>query len=275
VRFAVDLPPFGDFADPAAVLDLAVAAEAAGWDAFFLWDHVARADTALPVADAWIDLAAVAAATTRIRIGPMVTPLARRRPWVVARQTVTLDRLSAGRLILGVGLGNDRGRELSTFGEETDPRARARLLDESLDVLTALWAGEPTTYAGERLRVDGARFLPTPLQRPRIPIWVGGEWPNRAPLRRAARYDGVFPVGVDRLTPDDVADLVAYVRAHRAPDAGPFDVVVSGRGGAHHDGSPADLAALAAAGVTWWVESLQPDDAPADARALVAAGPPR
>jgi probable F420-dependent oxidoreductase len=275
VRFAVDLPPFGDFAEPATVVELAVAAEEAGWDGFFLWDHVMRSDTSLPVSDAWVILAAVASATSRIRIGPMVTPLPRRRPWVVARQTATLDRLSGGRLTLGVGIGNDRGRELSAFGEETDPKARGRLLDEALDVVTGLWSGDPVSYAGERFRVDGARFVPTPVQRPRVPIWVGGEWPNRPPLRRAARYDGAFPVGADRFDADDVKRLLAIVREHRAPDAGPFDVVLSGRGGAHHDGTQADIGALGDAGVTWWVETLQPDDSLSAGRALVTAGPPR
>jgi probable F420-dependent oxidoreductase len=275
VRFAVDLPPFGEFAEPATVVELAVAAEEAGWDGFFLWDHVMRADTSLPVSDAWVILAAVACATSRIRIGPMVTPLPRRRPWIVARQAATLDRLSGGRLVLGVGIGNDRGRELSAFGEETDPKARGLLLDESLDVITGLWSGEQVSYAGERLRVDDARFVPTPVQRPRVPIWAGGEWPNRAPLRRAARYDGAFPVGVERFDAADVARLLDVVREHRAPDAGPFDVVLSGRGGAHHDGTPADLAGLAEAGLTWWVEALEPADTFAAGRALVTAGPPR
>ena len=275
MRYAVDLPPFGAFAEPSALVELAVAAEEAGWDGLFVWDHVVRVDNSLPVADPWVALAAVAAATSRIRLGPMVTPLARRRPWVVARQSVTLDRLSGGRLVLGVGLGNDHGRELSAFGEETDPVARAALLNESLDVLTALWSGEPTTHHGDRLTVDGIRFLPAPVQRPRIPIWVAGEWPNRAPMRRAARYDGAFPFATKPFTTDDVATLLGIVERHRPPGAGPFDLVVSGRGGAHHDGTPADLEALEAAGVTWWFEALAPYDSADDARALVAAGPPR
>lgn len=270
----VFLPPFGELADPRTMAALAVDAEQSGWDGFFVWDHVVRADDSLPVSDPWVVLAAVAGATTRLRIGPLVTPLPRRRPWVLARQTVTLDHLSGGRLTLGVGLGNDRGRELSAFGEETDARSRARLLDASLDILTGLWAGERVSYDAHGLRVDAVRFTPSPVQRPRIPIWVGGEWPNRAPMRRAARYDGVFPVGGTAMGPGEVTELLAVVAGHRPADAGPFDVVLRGRGGAHLDGAPADLDALEAAGVTWWLEALQPDDTLADTRRLIAAGPP-
>ncbi|MFL6140176.1 MAG: LLM class flavin-dependent oxidoreductase [Frankiaceae bacterium] len=272
MRFGISLPPFGDFADPASVAALAEQAEAAGWDGFFVWDHLLRADGALPIGDPWTALAAVAVATRRMRIGPLVTPLARRRPWVVARQAVSLDQLSGGRTILGVGLGNDRGRELSAFGEATDPKERAALLDESLAVLSALWSGEPVTYDGAHLHVHEVRFLPRPVQRPGIPIWVGGEWPNRAPWRRAARYDGAFPVGAVT-DAADVRALAEQVAAHRPPGAGPFDLVVQGRAGRLAAGAAADLGALAAAGATWWMEAFRPEEDPAQVRAAVAAGP--
>lgn len=271
LRYGVFLPPFGELADPRTQAALAAEAETAGWDGYFVWDHVVRVDDSLPVSDAYVVLAAVACATTRILIGPLITPLPRRRPWVVARQTVTLDHLSGGRLVLGVGLGNDNGRELSAFGEEVDPVARGRLLDESLEVLTALWSGARVTHSG-RLTVDDVRFVPGPVSR--IPVWVGGTWPNKRPLARAARFDGMFPIGETMRSPEDVAALVSAVRELRG-DLDGFDVVLHGRDTRHEDGTAADLVGLAEAGVTWWLEALQPTDTLAEAYAMITAGPPR
>jgi alkanesulfonate monooxygenase SsuD/methylene tetrahydromethanopterin reductase-like flavin-dependent oxidoreductase (luciferase family) len=167
------VPIFDALADPALVARLSAEAEEAGWDAIFLWDHVRWREPVLEVADAWITLAAVATATQAIRLGPMVTPLARRRPVKVARETATLDRLSGGRLTLGVGLGSDRsGNELSITGEELDDRRRAGMLDEALEILTAAWSGEPVYHRGEHYTVDGMRFLPRPVQRPGVPVWA-------------------------------------------------------------------------------------------------------
>ena len=169
------MPIFDALADPALVARLSAEAEKAGWDGIFLWDHVRWREPVLEVADAWITLAAIATATQAIRLGPMVTPLARRRPVKVARETATLDRLSGGRLTLGVGLGSDRsGNELSITGEELDDRRRAGMLDEALEILTAAWSGEPVYHRGEHYTVDGMRFLPRPVQRPGVPVWVGG-----------------------------------------------------------------------------------------------------
>jgi alkanesulfonate monooxygenase SsuD/methylene tetrahydromethanopterin reductase-like flavin-dependent oxidoreductase (luciferase family) len=271
LRYGVFLPPFGELADPRTQAALAAEAENAGWDGYFVWDHVVRVDDSLAVSDPWVVLAAIACATTRITIGPLITPLARRRPWVVARQTVTLDHLSGGRLVLGVGLGNDNGRELSAFGEELDPKARGRLLDESLEVLTGLWSGARVSHTGA-LTVDGVRFVPSPLSR--IPIWVGGSWPNKPPLRRSARYDGVFPIGETMRSPEDVAELLSFVRELRDP-SDPFDVVLHGRDARHEDGTAADLTGLEEAGATWWLEALQPTDTLAEAYAMITAGPPR
>jgi alkanesulfonate monooxygenase SsuD/methylene tetrahydromethanopterin reductase-like flavin-dependent oxidoreductase (luciferase family) len=269
LRYGVFLPPFGELADPRTQAALSVEAENAGWDGYFVWDHVVRDDDSLAVSDPYVVLAAVACATTRLLIGPLITPLARRRPWVVARQTVTLDQLSGGRLVLGVGLGNDKGRELSAFGEVLDPVARGRLLDESLEILTGLWSGARVSHNGS-LTVDDVRFVPGPVSH--IPIWVGGTWPNKPPLRRAARYDGMFPIGDTIRGPEDVAALLAFVRNLREP--GPFDVVLQGRDTRHEDGTAADLAGLAEAGATWWLEALQPTDTLAYAYALITAGPP-
>ena len=191
LRSGLFVPIFDDLADPAVVARLSAEAEEVGWDGIFLWDHVRWRKPVLEVADAWITLAAIATATQAIRLGPMVTPLARRRPVKVARETATLDRLSGGRLTLGVGLGSDRsGNELSITGEELDDRRRAGMLDEALEILTAAWSGEPVYHRGAHYTVDGMRFLPRPVQRPGVPVWVGGYPGRRKPLRRAVRFQG-------------------------------------------------------------------------------------
>ena len=202
MRSGLFVPIFDALAGPALVARLSAEAEEAGWDGIFLWDHVRWREPVLEVADAWITLAAIATATQAIRLGPMVTPLARRRPVKVARETATLDRLSGGRLTLGVGLGSDRsGDELSITGEELDDRRRAGMLDEALEILTAAWSGEPVYHRGEHYTVDGMRFLPRPVQRPGIPVWVGGYPGMRKPLRRAARFKGFFPVDLEHKGP--------------------------------------------------------------------------
>lgn len=164
MRSGLFLPPFDALADPAIVARLSAEAEDAGWDGVFIWDHVRWREPVAAIADPWITLAAMATATERIRLGPMVTPLARRRPVKVARETATLDGLSGGRLTLGVGLGNDEfGSEYSMTGGELDVKRRARMLDEALAILTAAWSGEPVDHHGEFYTVDGMRFLPRPV----------------------------------------------------------------------------------------------------------------
>jgi alkanesulfonate monooxygenase SsuD/methylene tetrahydromethanopterin reductase-like flavin-dependent oxidoreductase (luciferase family) len=211
----------------------------------------------------------------------MVTPLARRRPWVVARQAVTLDLLSDGRLILGVGLGFPPDTEFAHLGEDPDERVRAQKLDESLAILDGLWSGEPFSFAGTHYRIDDATFLPRPVQRPRIPIWVGGMWPTRAPFRRAARWDGVFPIKADLalITPEEVEEIVSYVAARRTHD-GAFDVAIGAD--LPNEPRPARDAARATsrervgvyaeAGATWWVEGAYERDELLD---LARGGPPR
>ena len=188
MRSGLFLPLFDQLADPALVARLAGEAEEAGWHGIFVWDHVRWREPVVEVADPWITLAAIATATTGVRLGPMVTPLARRRPVKVARETATLDRLSGGRLTLGVGLGSDEfGSEYSMTGEEVDDRRRARMLDESLEILAGAWSGEPVHHQGEHYTVDGMRFLPRPVQRPGVPVWVAGFYGKPRPLRRARR----------------------------------------------------------------------------------------
>jgi alkanesulfonate monooxygenase SsuD/methylene tetrahydromethanopterin reductase-like flavin-dependent oxidoreductase (luciferase family) len=249
MRSGLFLPIFDELADPAIVARLSAEAEEAGWDGVFVWDHVRWGEPGVAVADPWITLAAIAAATERIRIGPMVTPLARRRPVKVARETATLDLLSGGRLTLGVGLGSDAfGREYSLTGEELDDRRRAQMLDESLEILAAAWSGEQVQHRGDSYIVDGMRFLPRPVQRPGVPVWVAGYYGKPRPLRRAARYQGFFPVNLDHA--DQLAEMIGDLAALRR-DAGrdpaePYDVVAALDPGI-------DPAPYIAAGATWWV----------------------
>jgi alkanesulfonate monooxygenase SsuD/methylene tetrahydromethanopterin reductase-like flavin-dependent oxidoreductase (luciferase family) len=266
VRHALYVPPFGTFGDAALLIELARAAEASGWDGFFLWDHL-HFEADAPFVDAWIALTAMATATERLRIGPLITPLPRRRPWKVAREAVTLDHLSSGRLVLGVGLGIDFWHEFDGFGEPaTDDRIRAELLDDGIEIITRLWSGERVSYTGMRLRVDGVRFLPRPVQQPRIPIWSAVLWPPRPnPIRRAARCDGVAPFNPTGMTPEQVVELRARIDAERT-DGSPYDVCLHG--------PPARAAEFAAAGVTWYMASLLPDEPLAEVRRVVEKGPP-
>jgi alkanesulfonate monooxygenase SsuD/methylene tetrahydromethanopterin reductase-like flavin-dependent oxidoreductase (luciferase family) len=228
-RRGIFVAPFDELSDPNLVAELAARAERRGWDGFFLWDHVVYRPPVRAVADPWVALSAVAVATESLRLGPLITPLARRRPHKLARETVTLDRLSAGRLVLGVGLGSDRNGEFDFPREERDRRARAALLDAGLDRLLAYWGGE---------------FEPGPVQQPRIPIWVAARWPNRRPLARAARFEGVFPI--DLPGPEALAEVVSQLGA---PDG--YDVVVTNPPGS-------DPAPWQAAGATWCLTGFGP-----------------
>ena len=187
------LAPFAEYSEPRRLVALARSAEDAGWDGVFLWDHV-LSGSGIAVADSFVMASAIAQATERVRLGMLVTPLARRRPWVFARQSATLDQLSQGRLVVGVGLGHDSRKELSSFsGEVLDPLERARVLDESLEVIVRFWSGEPVEFVGDELEVHSAPFLPRPVQDP-LPIWVACRAPHRRPFSRAARYQGCFPI---------------------------------------------------------------------------------
>jgi alkanesulfonate monooxygenase SsuD/methylene tetrahydromethanopterin reductase-like flavin-dependent oxidoreductase (luciferase family) len=283
LRYAVGLPNVREYADPRVLLELAAEAEEAGWDGAFLWDHIAREeDRSVPATDPWIAAAAMAARTQRLRLGIMVTPLARRRPWKVAREAVALDMLSGGRFTLGVGLGGGPQAEFAAFGESPDPRVRAELLDEGLAILDGLWSGEPFSFEGTHHRVTGAQFTPRPTQEPRVPIWVAGRWPNRRPFRRAARWDGLFPVfeGVgsgEMPTPAQLAEAVSYTRDQRQDADGTFDVAMECVSAGEDRAADAALAATYAnAGLTWWIEALGWFRGPLEAmRERVRRGPPR
>jgi alkanesulfonate monooxygenase SsuD/methylene tetrahydromethanopterin reductase-like flavin-dependent oxidoreductase (luciferase family) len=241
--------PFDELAEPGLLAELAASAEERGWDGFFLWDHVAYRPPTHALADPWVALSAVACATDSVLLGPLVTPLSRRRVQKVARETVTLDRLSRGRLRFGVGLGSTRNEELEPFGEVVDPRQRADLLDRGLDALAGFWRGG---------------FEPPPIQRPRIPVWVAARWPNRRPVRRAARWDGLFPIELPG--PEALAELASEIRGLRAGADDPFELIVSNPAGT--DPTPWEEA-----GATWLLTGFGPLPRTDDVRTVITAGP--
>lgn len=262
VSCAIGVPNLGEYADPGLLASIALDAEDCGWDGFFIWDHLVGPEPARAATDPWVALSVAAERTTRIRLGAMVTPLARRRPWKVARESVALDLLSDGRLVFGAGLGAAPAAEFEPFGEEGDARVRAEKLDDALTVLAALWSGEPVVHRGPHYTVDSPGFLPTPVQSPRIPVWIAGRWPNRRPFRRAARWDGVFPttvigVGDEPMAPPSVlGEILEYTLAHRSA-SGSFDVALECRSTGIDPVADAELVAeYAAVGLTWWVEKI-------------------
>jgi len=263
VRFSVTLGAGGSGRDPAGLAALATLAEDAGWDAFFLEDYLSYRD--LPTYDAWICLAAIAAATTRIRIGTTVTPLPRRQPWELAAQAVAVDHLSGGRLILGVGSGAGDDPAVAAVASSMSVAERSTRLDEGLQVVTALWTGARVDHHGRHYRLDGLRLAAVPVQRPRIPIWVGGDLRRPGVRRRLAHWDGACVYRERALDPGDVHDIVATIRAAGREPA-EYDIKVSG--------NPGLLREFAAAGATWWGAWIPPGD-PGEAREAIAAGPPR
>jgi alkanesulfonate monooxygenase SsuD/methylene tetrahydromethanopterin reductase-like flavin-dependent oxidoreductase (luciferase family) len=278
LKHGIAVPNFGT--EPGDLIELGVATEQAGFDGYFLWDHIVFSDTGdgPPIVDPWLVLSVVAAKTSRIRIGTVVTPVPRRRPWQLARTTTTLDRLSNGRVVLGVGIGSPAYGDFGIFHEPSGDRERAALLDEGLDVLAGLWSGEPFSYKGKHLALDTVRFTPAPVQRPRIPVWVAGVLPAPRPIARAARWDGIVPIkydagGMDRPTAAEMADILGRITAMRGSRAG-YDMVVW----AEVARVPGDLPELArpyaAAGATWWIETARPEPNWWEGiRARVRAGP--
>ena len=266
--------------DPRAITELAREAEAAGWDGVFYWDGICVGG--LDTYDPWVVMAAMAMRTERVRLGAILTPPARRRPWKLARETMTLDHLSGGRLVLPVGLGALDDGGFSKVGEPTDRKVRAGRLDEGLEILTGLWSGEPFSYEGEHYRLEEMTFLPPPIQKPRIPIWVVGAWPSERSMRRALRYEGLLAAKAGGtatepgVKPDDIRAMREYVEENREA-AGDYDIVWEGM-------TPGDDPARAAetvrpyaeAGATWWIESMwTPPNEPDDLRRRIEAGPPR
>jgi len=260
--------------DPRTVAELAREVEEAGWDGAFYWDGISIGE--METYDPWVVMAAMVMRTERVRIGAVLTPPSRRRPWKLARETMTLDHLSDGRLVLPVGLGALDDGGFSKVGEPTDRRVRAQLLDESLEILTGLWSGEAFGYEGEHYHMEEMTFLPRPVQRPRIPVWVVGAWPSKRSMNRALRYDGLLAYTTrGELTPEDIREIKAYVEENRAGTQ-PFDIVWEGTTpGDDPEQASRIVGPFAEAGVTWWMESMwTPPHEPEDLRARIRQGPP-
>lgn len=272
LRRGIYLPPFGPFGDPRVLVDVACRAEAAGWDGVFLWDHVVS--DAPPIADCWSALSAMAAQTGTIWLGSTVTPLPRRRPWIVAREASTVSRLSGGRVIVGVGLGSDESGDFSRFGEEPDRRVRGAMLDEGLDIMRSMWAGTPRSQPGRHYRVE---LVSGDAEPHPIPVWMASSRTHPRVIERAARCDGIFPISDHSLRPEELVPIVDAVRGAGVASDRSYDVIASG------NASPAwerpnpdrvDLVGLAEAGATWWMESLIHFDPLELSMEVVDAGPP-
>jgi alkanesulfonate monooxygenase SsuD/methylene tetrahydromethanopterin reductase-like flavin-dependent oxidoreductase (luciferase family) len=263
VRHALSLPPFGALADPVALVDVAVAAEENGWNAVFLWDHLLRpVEQATQIADPWIMMTAVAMRTDRVYIGPMVTPIARRRPLKLAREVATLDLVSKGRLILGLGLGVDSGGELTRTAEELDPKVRGAMLDEGVRVLDTLLRGEHVVHRGTHYVVDGITLAPTGVRQPRVPFWLATRGDKLAPVRRAARYEGLCPTVI---SPDRLAELLDVIERERGSLEG-FDVAVMTT--PEHS-----IEEFENRGATWAVHEMQPHHSIDEIMTVVEGGP--
>jgi alkanesulfonate monooxygenase SsuD/methylene tetrahydromethanopterin reductase-like flavin-dependent oxidoreductase (luciferase family) len=270
MKFGLDVPTTGAYADMRAQAALAVEAEAAGWDGFFVWDVPNGIDP-------WLALTTIALQTTHIKIGLLVLPLARHRPWLVAKRLADLDQFSDGRVTCTVGLG-DRDSAFSSYGEESDPIIRARKLDEGLAILMGLWTTDPFSFTGEYYQLHQVSLSSHPIQSPRIPLWIVGGWPRRPPFRRAAKFDGICFKSIHHetrkwLTLEEFQDGLAYVRAHRKQDT-PFDVIMSGETPQDRQQGSDIVTPFQEAGATWWIEeglgwTLE------EFRARVRSGPPR
>lgn len=275
MRYGLDVSITGAYAQAALLADIAALAEESGWDGFFVQDCLLAAQPE-PLVDPWLALCAIALATRRLRIGALMTPLAAYRPWQIARQCVTLDHLSAGRLTFGAGLGF-QADDFLAVGEDATASVRAEKLEEGLALLRQFWKGEPFSFAGKHYQMRETQLLPAPVQTPGIPIWVAGVWPHRKPLRRAASFDGLYlasqQANGEDLSPSALREAIAYVQSQRQTDA-PFDVAFAGETEA---ASAADVIhPYAQAGATWWLEGIWIErGTPEQMRARIQQGPPR
>jgi len=275
-HFGIYIANYGITNDPQDYIELAILSENNGWEGFFLWDHIfLSSNKTLPVLDPWIILSALAVKTKRIKLGTTVTPLARRRPWIVAKEVTTLDHLSKGRIILGVGLGNDP--EFSDFGENTNPLIRSEKLDESLHILRGLWANEPFKFNGKHFNIKEVDFFPKPFQE-KIPIWVGGNWPYKKPFQRAAHHDGIFPLKAgsdDALSPSEYKEIIKYIKYYRS-SLDSYDIVkpfISTGLDKEDDWSFNNN--FLDIGITWFVELIYPGrDSLDNIKKIISRGPP-
>jgi alkanesulfonate monooxygenase SsuD/methylene tetrahydromethanopterin reductase-like flavin-dependent oxidoreductase (luciferase family) len=277
MKYGLMLPNKGRlYGNPSVLMELAITAEQAGWEGFFIWDHIGGGGNS-PTIDPWICLGAIASQTRTMHLGTMVTPLSRRRPWKVAREIVTLDHISRGRAVLGVGLGDMATKDFKAFGEVVNPRVRAEMLDESLEIVAGLQNGEPFQYLGKHYQISDALFKPGAVQSPHVPIWVAAHWPFKRPLRRAARWDGVLPRqwNAGPITPEVIREIAEYVKRHRTIDT-PFDICKYGlTEGKKLADDRALVQEFSTAGATWWIEEIFSSRGTLkQIQKRIAAGPP-
>ena len=268
------------------IAEMAAEAEAAGWDGVFIPDciyiDVESESGPMPAFDPWVVLAAMAMRTERVRLGTMLTPVSRRRPWKLAREVATLDQLSNGRMVLPVGLGALDDAGFAKVGEATDRKVRAQMLDEGLAILAGLWSGHPFSYEGQYFHMQEMTFLPPPVQSPRVPIWVVGAWPRKKSMRRVLRWDGLLPNKLNddgsfaEITPADIGEMKRFIDDQRS-EATPFDIIWEGRTpGEDRERAAALVRPWAEAGATWWMEAMwEAPNGPDDVRRRVRQGPPR
>jgi len=277
MKFGLMFPNKGrPYGDAKLLTELALLAEDSGWEGFFLWDHIGGGGDS-PTLDSWLCLAAIAGQTKSIRMGTMITPLARRRPQKVAREIVTLDHISKGRAILGVGLGDMVNKDFKAFGDVTGPRTRAKMLDESLEIIAGLQSGKSFSFTGQHYQVSNALFKPDPIQKPRVPVWVSAHWPFQRPLKRAARWDGVLPRGwFEPITPEIICKMADTIFKQRVSDA-PFDIIKYGvTDGKDYAKDHALVSEYEEAGVTWWIEEIYTSRGTLkQIQKRLAIGPPR
>lgn len=265
------------YGTPADVLRLAIEAEDAGWDGVFTWDAISIGKT--PVYDPWVMMGAIAGVTERVKIGTMILPLARRRPWKVAKEAVTIDHLSEGRLVLPVALGVPDDVGFSGVNtDSTDKKERAQRLDEALEILELGQTGESFDYNGQHFQIKDMTLSPKPVQD-RIPVWAVAGWPHEKSLARATRWDGIIPVDMspgknpfDSVQPDVLREIVAWCNEHHQRET-PFDVVIEGK---TEDASDTEyVGSVAEAGATWFIESRWDEsETPESLMARIRKGPP-
>lgn len=291
MKYGLYCPTFGEYANPKYLNEIAQLAENSGWDGFFIWDHILLTGSGLPVADAITTLAAISSKTKQIKLGPMVTPIPRRRPWKLAKELITLDHISNGRIILGAGIGNPDW-EFTLFGEDPNLRKRAQKLDEGLEIISQMCSGE-VEYIGKHYTVQNVEIGPLSLQKPRIPVWIAGTYGSKAPLRRAARWDGVFPLKMDVeqlrkpsssirnwssmwLNPAQLSEIIDTVVKYRDSLDG-FDVVNSGSTLRDNEKAAKEkVKKNSNAGASWWLEWILDDPSLVDDyRELIMRGPPK
>lgn len=262
------------------IIEMAGEAEEAGWDGVFYWDGIAIPSAAL-MYDPWVVLAGMALRTRRVHIGLVLTPISRRRPWKMARETVSVDHLSHGRLVVPIGLGALDDGGFGKVGEATDRKLRAQLMDEGLEILTGLWSGQPFSFQGKHYHLDEMTFTPPPVQQPRIPIWVAGAWPRVKSMQRVLRYDGLLPNKLDetgaqvKVLPEDIRAMKAYIAEHRTLTT-PFDIITEGETPGEQPERAAEIVRpFAEAGATWWMETRWSESSLDKVRARIQQGPPR